>query len=97
MKSGSYDAWRAAECPADTADRNEDVTPAPWATKHATWGNWPHVGTCYHIRTRGGVSAFSREGFAWTDSYAQALPRPSLYIMFHNGPLNGKTLSGDRG
>jgi len=63
-------------------------------TKHATWGEWPHVGTCYRIRARGGVSAFSREGFAWTDSYANALPRPAAYIMFHEGPLNGKTVKG---
>lgn len=60
--------------------------------KHATWDNWPHVGECYRVRTRGEPSAFSREGFAWTDSYGRAVRRPSRIIMFHKGPLDGKTM-----
>ena len=53
---------------------------------HAKWADWPHVGECYRVRTRGGKSAFSREGFVWTDSYGQAVDRPAATIKYHDGP-----------
>ena len=56
---------------------------------NAVWKAWPHVGECYRVRTRGERSAFSREGFLWTDSYGNAVPRPANKIRFHGGPNNG--------
>ena len=53
---------------------------------HAVWKDWPNVGECYRASNRGGASAFSREGFAWTDSYGKAVDRPAKIVQFHGGP-----------
>ena len=57
---------------------------------HATWDNWPHVGECYRVRTRGAPSAHSREGFVWTNTYGMAVPRPAPTVWFHGGPRDGQ-------
>lgn len=56
---------------------------------NAKWKNWPHVGECYRVRNRGGTSAFTREGFIWTDADGYPVDRPSQAIRFHGGPNNG--------
>lgn len=70
--------------------------------KHASWcrcllkpGGWslrPRAVECYKVRTRGGPSAFSRDGFSWTDACGNVAPRPADLIVFHKGPLDGQGL-----
>ena len=57
---------------------------------HASWKNWPHVGECYRVRNRGGKSAYSREGFIWTDCFGNAVDRPQRIIQFHGGPKDNQ-------
>lgn len=57
--------------------------------RHASWKSWPHVGECYRVRNRGGSSAYSREGFVWTDSYGNVMDRPANIIQFIGGPKDG--------
>lgn len=64
--------------------------------RHAVWHNWLHVGECYRVRNRGAPSAFSREGFVWTDSYGTAVSRPAPEITFWGGALNGQTIVRER-
>ena len=82
----------------DDEDRKEHIrlTALPVNERHATWRDWPHVGECYRVRNRGGKSAFSREGFLWTDSYAKAVDRPSIQIRFHGGPNDGMVTMMDK-
>jgi hypothetical protein len=56
---------------------------------NAKWKKWPHVGECYRVRSRGGASAFTREGFVWTDAAGYPVDRPASAIRFHGGPNNG--------
>ncbi len=60
--------------------------------KNALWKDWPHVGECYRVRKRGGESSFSREGFIWTNSYGEAVERPSSVIRFHGGMNDGRVI-----
>lgn len=92
MNGTSYLAWMAAMTPDDTADLNEQSAPVR-TVSNAVWKVWPHVGECYRVRSRGRQSAFSREGFVWTDSFGKATDRPSSTIRFHGGPNNGKHIT----
>jgi len=58
--------------------------------RNAVWREWPHVGVCYRVRNRGARSAFSREGFCWTDTRGNAMDRPGRAIRFHRGPRDGQ-------
>jgi len=62
-------------------------------TGHAKWGDWPNVGECYRVRNRGYESAFSREGFVWTNARGKAVGRPAEIIQFHGGPMDGKIVA----
>jgi len=59
--------------------------------KNAIWKDWPHVGECYRVRNCGGKSAFSRDGFVWTDRYGEAMNRPGGIIRYRGGPFGDTT------